>query len=214
MTLPRVLLLAAVAACPTLTGCGHDAGPASPPRADTKPGAAPDADRAAGLPRLATGRCSLTGNHRESNDDAVAVSELPGATLCLTADGMGGTVGGRNLGQVACERAFAALVRELGENLPRGGTSEEIGRAVRRAVVAANEDVMAAATGTNMGTTVVLALWHHRDGLFVAGVGDSRAYLIRGGAIEQLTVDQSLAQALVEAKTITPEEARTHRFRN
>ena len=50
--------------------------------------------------------------------------------------------------------------------------------------------------------------------MFVTGVGDSRAYLIRDGKIEQLTVDHSLAQALVEAKTISAEEAREHRFRN
>src|SRR5262249_6295599 len=66
----------------------------------------------------------------------------------------------------------------------------------------------------NMGTTVVLAAWRKGGEMFVAGVGDSRAYMIRGGAIEQLTVDHSLAQALVEAKTISAEEAREHRFRN
>ena len=50
--------------------------------------------------------------------------------------------------------------------------------------------------------------------MYIAGVGDSRAYLIRRDKIEQLTVDHSLAQALVEAKTLTPEAARRHRFRN
>jgi protein phosphatase len=48
----------------------------------------------------------------------------------------------------------------------------------------------------------------------ITGVCDSRAYLVQGDRIEQLTVDHSLAQTLVEAKTITAEEARTHRFRN
>jgi protein phosphatase len=50
--------------------------------------------------------------------------------------------------------------------------------------------------------------------MYITGVGDSRAYMVRDNAIEQLTVDHSLAQALVEAKTISPEEAREHRFRN
>ena len=45
-------------------------------------------------------------------------------------------------------------------------------------------------------------------------MGDSRVYLIRGKKIEQLTVDHSIAQALVEAKTISAAEARTHRYRN
>ena len=67
----------------------------------------------------------------------------------------------------------------------------------------------------NMGTTLVLAVWRKGSAiLYVAGVGDSRAYLVRGQKIEQLTVDHSLAQALVEAKTISAAEAREHRFRN
>src|SRR5204863_7584442 len=59
-----------------------------------------------------------------------------------------------------------------------------------------------------------MALWRRGPQLFIAGLGDSRAYLIRDNQIEQLTVDHSLAQALVENKTITPEEAKEHRFRN
>jgi protein phosphatase len=50
--------------------------------------------------------------------------------------------------------------------------------------------------------------------LHIANLGDSRAYLMRGKKIEQLTVDHSIAQALVEAKTISAAEARTHRYRN
>ena len=50
--------------------------------------------------------------------------------------------------------------------------------------------------------------------MYVAGMGDSRVYLIRKGKIEQLTVDHSIAQALVEAKTISAAEARVHRYRN
>ena len=50
--------------------------------------------------------------------------------------------------------------------------------------------------------------------MFITGVGDSRTYLIRSKKISQATVDHSLAQALVEAKTITAAEAREHKFRN
>src|SRR5207245_1150782 len=67
----------------------------------------------------------------------------------------------------------------------------------------------------NMGTTVVVALWRKGSALmYLAGMGDSRAYHLRGKKIEQLTVDHSIAQALVEAKTISAAEARTHRYRN
>src|SRR5205807_4980561 len=66
----------------------------------------------------------------------------------------------------------------------------------------------------NMGTTVVMAVWRKGPELYIAGVGDSRAYLVRDNNIEQLTIDHSLAQALVENKTISAAEAREHRFRN
>jgi protein phosphatase len=66
----------------------------------------------------------------------------------------------------------------------------------------------------NMGTTVVGVVWRKGEEMFVTGVGDSRVYLIRNKKIVQLTVDHSLAQALVEAKTISAAEARDHKFRN
>jgi protein phosphatase len=66
-----------------------------------------------------------------------------------------------------------------------------------------------------MGTTVVLGIWRkNTPTLYITGVGDSRGYLVRDNNIKQLTVDHSLAQALVEAKTISAEEARDHRFKN
>src|ERR1700720_3928008 len=66
----------------------------------------------------------------------------------------------------------------------------------------------------NMGTTIVLALWRKGHEMYIANLGDSRAYLIRADAIEQLAIDHSLAQALVENKTISASEAKEHRFRN
>ena len=66
----------------------------------------------------------------------------------------------------------------------------------------------------NMGTTVVMAVWRKAGELYIAGVGDSRAYLVRAKKINQLTIDHSLAQALVEAKTISAAEAKEHKFRN
>src|SRR5581483_2743830 len=90
--------------------------------------------------------------------------------------------------------------------------------AIRRAVLQANEEIITLGTldrdMKNMGTTIVLALWRKGGELYVANLGDSRAYLVRDGKIEQLTVDHSLAQALVENKTISPAEAKEHRFRN
>src|SRR5439155_5218693 len=61
---------------------------------------------------------------------------------------------------------------------------------------------------------VVLSLWRKGAELFVAGVGDSRAYLVRGKAMTQLTTDHSLAEALVQAGTISKADAREHKFKN
>jgi protein phosphatase len=58
-----------------------------------------------------------------------------------------------------------------------------------------------------MGTTAVLAV-QQKDQVYVAGLGDSRAYLIRGDRVEQLTVDHSVAQALVASGVLSQEEAR------
>src|SRR5207245_4986722 len=116
------------------------------------------------------------------------------------------------------KRATEVVPRELKKNLAPDADPESAKQIIRKAVVQANEEIIAMGALDrdlrNMGTTVVMAVWRKGKELFVTGVGDSRAYLIRDGKIEQLTVDHSLAQALVEAKTISAEEAREHRFRN
>jgi len=52
------------------------------------------------------------------------------------------------------------------------------------------------------------------DRFFFIGVGDSRAYELRNGKLRQLTTDHSVTQALLDTGTISPEEAKTHRYRN
>lgn len=163
---------------------------------------------------LNIGKCTLLGNYRENNEDAIDVKQFPELTLCLVADGMGGQAAG----EIASKRATEVVPRELKKDLPKANSHEDVKKTIRKAVVQANEEIIAMGALDrdlrNMGTTVVLAAWRKGNELYVTGVGDSRAYLIRGNTIQQLTVDHSLAQALVEAKTISPEEAREHRFRN
>ena len=65
----------------------------------------------------------------------------------------------------------------------------------------------------NMGTTLAFMLLVAGK-MYVGGVGDSRVYRLRGDQIEQLTRDHSLTQALLEAGTISAEEAKTHRYKN
>jgi protein phosphatase len=163
---------------------------------------------------LNIGKCTLLGNYRENNEDSIEVKQIPEMSVCIVADGMGGQAAG----EIASKRAIDVVPRELKKNLPPSASEDECKTIIRKAVVQANEEIIQMGSLDrdlrNMGTTIVLALWRKGKELFIAGVGDSRAYLIRDGQIEQLTVDHSLAQALVENKTISAAEARDHRFRN
>jgi protein phosphatase len=164
---------------------------------------------------LNIGKCSLLGNYRENNEDAIDVKAFPELTVCLVADGMGG----QQAGEIASKQAVEILPREFKKQLTNATDPEEVRQVIRQVIVQANAVIMDMAALdrdlNNMGTTVVTAVWRRRsDSLYIASVGDSRAYLIRGENIEQLTVDHSIAQALVEAKTISAEEARVHRYRN
>src|SRR5947209_17443513 len=164
---------------------------------------------------LNVGKCTLLGNYRENNEDSIDVKQFPDMTVCLVADGMGGQAAG----EVASKRAIEIVPRELKKHLNVQMGNEETKNIIRRSVVQANEEIMAMAALDrelkNMGTTIVVTVWRKGSSLlYVAGMGDSRVYLARGKKIEQLTVDHSIAQALVEAKTISAAEARTHRYRN
>jgi protein phosphatase len=163
---------------------------------------------------LNIGKCTLLGNYRENNEDAIEVKPFPDFTVCIVADGMGGQAAG----EIASKRAIEVVPRELKKHFADATEVDEFKNVIRQAVVKANEEIITMGQLDrdlkNMGTTIVMAVWRKGNDLFIAGVGDSRAYLIRDGDIKQLTVDHSLAQALVENKTISAAEAREHRFRN
>jgi PPM family protein phosphatase len=164
---------------------------------------------------LNIGKCTLLGNYRENNEDSIDVKAFPDMTVCLVADGMGGQAAG----EVASKRAIEIVPRELKKHLTSQMGNDETKNIFRRAIVQANEEIMAMAALDrelkNMGTTIVASLWRRGSSiLYVTGMGDSRIYKISARKIEQLTVDHSIAQALVEAKTISAAEARTHRYKN
>jgi serine/threonine protein phosphatase PrpC len=139
-----------------------------------------------------------TGKKRRRNEDEYVV-EPP---LFAIADGMGGA----QAGELASNLAAGALRDDEG----RAGSgerrvSELIQEANRRVYQRSSQD--AAASG--MGTTMTVALVG--DGAVAFGhVGDSRAYLIRDGKLEQLTEDHSLVAELVRSGKLSPEEAGTH----
>jgi protein phosphatase len=162
--------------------------------------------------KIQYGSHSVVGNYRENNEDRVFADPTLG--LFLVADGMGGQLAGEKASQMAVD----IIPEHIEQGLRSGPTSQtEIAEVIRQAVLTANREIMDLAARRSeyqsMGTTIVLAMLHGQK-IFVAGIGDSRAYLSRRGQLDQLTVDHSLAQALVEARTISAKEAREHRFRN
>jgi protein phosphatase len=163
---------------------------------------------------LNIGKCTLLGNYRENNEDSIEVKVFPDMTICIVADGMGGQAAG----EIASKRAIDVVPRELRKNLASAGDEDQLKQVVRQAVVQANEEIITMGSLDrdlkNMGTTIVMALWRKGKEIYISNLGDSRAYMIRGGKVEQLTFDHSLAWALVENKTISAEEAKEHRFKN
>ncbi len=163
---------------------------------------------------LNIGKCSLLGNYRENNEDAIEAKQFADMTVCIVADGMGGQAAG----EIASKRAIEVVPRELRKQLSQAGSVDQVKQVIRRSIVQANEEILQMGALDrdlrNMGTTIVMLVWRKTPEFYLTWVGDSRAYKIRDGEIEQLTVDHSLAQALVENKTISPSEAKEHRFKN
>lgn len=149
------------------------------------------------------------GRTRDHNEDSVVVAPTSGGRLLAVADGMGG----HNAGEVASATALKAFVDELGDVL----ADESPERALESAMVAAGEAVVAAAAADaareGMGTTLVAALVDDETAA-VVNVGDSRAYRVSDAAIEQVSVDHSVVQELVDAGEIDESEAAVHPQRN
>lgn len=148
------------------------------------------------------------GLRRRSNEDCFALATNLG--LYLVADGMGG----HTAGQVASNLAAQGAVRAL-ETLETAEAS--LTEKLRYSVAAANREVFATAQAkpelAGMGTTLV-ALLAGRARIALAHVGDSRAYLVRGSKIRQLTDDHSLVAELVRRREITARAARGHPHRH
>ena len=154
---------------------------------------------------------SEIGRVRESNQDRILLRDrlVRGAALYAVADGLGGHAGG----SVASTLAVEILVREVPALLERGLTpAEALALAVRRA----NAEINAQAIGpeqAGMATTCTAALVAGQA-VVVAHVGDSRAYLMRGAEIRQLTVDHSVVAEMVRHGTLPAAAAEMHTQRH
>ena len=139
---------------------------------------------------------------RPTNQDAILIRQ----NLYGVADGMGGHLGG----ETASNLAVQVIDNMLSNKMPSENT-------LRIGVEAANRRVFEKQRFDNtlkgMGTTLTL-LWEGADQVLVAHVGDSRAYLLRGGSLRCVTQDHSLVGEMLRSQTITQEQAKHHPYRN
>lgn len=139
-----------------------------------------------------------TGRRRRRNEDAL-YCEPP---LFAVADGMGGA----QAGEIASQLAAESLREHAGGGLPASEQVVELIRAANRRVHSYSSENIST---RGMGTTMTVALIEN-DTIVIGHVGDSRAYLLRDGRLEQLTQDHSLVAELVRSGRLSPEEAETH----
>lgn len=151
---------------------------------------------------------------RENNQDAYAVGELPGEVAwAVVCDGMGGAAGGNIASALAVKVISDKITSSYNEKM----RDSSIKNLLDSAITAANIEVYDMAYSRpdlkGMGTTVVAVVV--RDNVaHIAHAGDSRAYIVNKDGVEQITVDHSLVQNLVDIGEITKEEAEHHPNKN
>ncbi len=177
--------------------------------------------------RLTWGRATDKGLARDQNEDYLETWYYMGGhggeagTLLLglfvVADGLGGHEAGEVASRMATESVWQVVRASVWEPLVRGEelTPEQIDSALSHAVAEANQTVYNARIerANDMSTTLTLALAVN-DAVYLANVGDSRAYLWNADGLRQTTKDHSLVQRLIDEGELTREEVYSHPRRN
>lgn len=156
-------------------------------------------------PVFALAARSAIGLHRTGNED----SALTSANLIAVADGMGGHAGG--------EVASAIAIKELVKLVPISQNPEidadSIEDLLSQSIIDIDSEILRAANEDpelrGMGTTLT-ALLLHEDRIALIHVGDSRAYRLRDGELEQLSLDHTVLQELIDQGKLTISEANDH----
>jgi serine/threonine protein phosphatase PrpC len=184
-----------------------------------------EAPKAQGI-RLVVGQSSDPGMVRELDEDSLLALTLaptyqahtgPVVGLFAVADGMGGHEGGEVASKMALQVLADRLMHDviLAELSGELALDEDILARLRQATMASNDAVYLARQkrGNDMGTTLTTALIRD-DRLFLAHVGDCRAYRWNAQGLEQLTTDHSVVASMVARGEATPEEVYTHPHRS
>lgn len=153
---------------------------------------------------------SHVGRVRTSNQDAFICGKLSEkASFAVVCDGMGGANGGNIASGIAVRMVADRLVDDYRDAMNELAVEALFVQAIDEANQAVFNVSMENVDLRGMGTTVVAAIVTEQR-VFVAYVGDSRAYVVTRDTIEQISKDHSVVQEMVEQGKITPEQAKTH----
>lgn len=148
------------------------------------------------------------GRVRQANEDNQGHSEYFWGQVWVVCDGMGGHVGGARASHIAVTSILEYFARDKGQDPVD---------ALKKAIAFANEQIYATALNDSslrgMGTTCVVIL-QKESSLWIAHVGDSRAYIYTDGKLYKLTRDHSFVQRLVDEGAIAEEDAESHPRKN
>ena len=159
------------------------------------------------MPSIEVSGTTDVGLVRQNNEDAFLVDES--LSLAIVADGMGGAACGEVASALTIEAVTGFLHAPAEELEPEMLLKEAIREANRRVVERADHEPDC----NGMGSTIVAVLWN-LPRLVIANVGDSRAYLWRGGELRQLTYDQTLVNELRRTLNLTEEQISSYAHRN
>ena len=142
---------------------------------------------------------------REENEDAIGFWPWEDGHFFAVADGLGGHAAG----EVASALALEVLAREMGRAPGAGSPAKRLRRAVKQANLEIYQKAITVPGLHRMGTTLTASVVTG-GGLVAAHVGDSRLYLLRNGALSQLTKDHTSVWEQVEYGILSPDEAARH----
>ena len=159
------------------------------------------------------GFASDIGLVRDENQDKVEARDFGGCILAVVCDGMGGERSGSQASEIAMRELFDRFTAGYQPGLP----PEELRALLLSSVSAANSVIYTTARmdykSYGMGTTCVAA-FVEPGWISLVNVGDSRAYLVEGSGIRQLTRDHTVVNMLLEQGKITPADMKNHPQRN
>ena len=171
---------------------------------------------------LTYGIASHVGRLRSNNEDAcfgmhwhsITVDARPDFGFFIVADGMGGHLDGERAAGTAVQTLAAEMLERVYKQLLRNFNADSSPAILDALVSAAEHANLAVVQQVPGGGTTLSAVAIVGNLAYLAHVGDSRAYLVHGELIEQLTTDHTLVQRLLQMQELTPEQAANYPQKN